>query len=206
MEKNISIKESFFDIKKLKSVNTMVKISFLSVISYVLMILEFPIPLFPSFLTIDLSDLPALIGAFAFGPMAGIIVELLKNILHLLTKSMTGGVGELANFIVGSALIVPASIFYLIKRKRSYALLGMIVGTITMAMVGGLVNYFILIPFYAQIMPIEQIIALGTAVNGAIVDLKTLILYAVVPFNILKGVVISILTLLMYKKISHIFK
>ncbi len=206
LEKTVNAKEGIFSIKKIKSVNSMVKLSLLSVLAYIFMIIEFPVPLFPSFLKLDLSDLPALVGAFSFGPLAGVIIEFIKNLLHVLTMTKTGGVGELANFLVGCALVVPASSLYLLKRKRSYALYGMLLGTIVMAIVGGVMNYYVLIPFYAKMMPMEQIINLGNAVNGAITDLKTLILYSIVPFNIFKGVIISVITGAIYKKISYILR
>lgn len=204
MERTISKKSSTLNAKQIYSTNSLVKIALLSVISYILMLIELPIPLFPGFLKIDLSDMPALIGTFALGPAAGVIIELIKNLLHLITKTDTGGVGELANFIIGASLIIPAGVIYAKKRTKSSALIGMLLGTALMGIAGGLANYYILIPFYAKVMPIEQIIAWSASANGAITDLKTLILYAVVPFNLLKGIVISILTILIYKRISHL--
>lgn len=183
------------------SVNLMVKIALLSVISFVIMFIEFPLPLFPPFLKIDLSDIGALVGAFAFGPLAGIAIELLKNILHLMRTS-TGGVGELANFIVGAALVGPAGFVYVRKKSMKTAVIGLVLGTVVMAIVGAAANYFILIPFYENFMPIDQIIQMAQAANSLIVDLKSYILYAVIPFNMLKGIVVSVLTLLIYKRIS----
>lgn len=183
------------------SVNLMVKIALLSVISFVIMFIEFPLPLFPPFLKIDLSDIGALIGAFAFGPVAGITIELLKNILHLMRTS-TGGVGELANFLVGAALVAPAGFIYKKNKSMKTALIGLAVGTLVMGLVGAFANYYILIPFYENFMPIDQIIGMAQAANSLIVDLKSYILYAVIPFNIIKGIVVSILTLLIYKRIS----
>lgn len=183
------------------SVNLMVKIALLSVISFVIMFIEFPLPLFPPFLKIDLSDIGALVGAFAFGPVAGIAIELLKNILHLMRTS-TGGVGELANFIVGAALVGPAGFIYVRNKSMKTALLGLAFGTVVMAVVGAAANYFILIPFYENFMPIDQIIQMAQAANALIVDLNSYILYAVIPFNVLKGIVVSVLTLLIYKRIS----
>ena len=183
------------------SVNLMVKIALLSVISFVIMFIEFPLPLFPPFLKIDLSDIGALVGAFAFGPMAGLAVELLKNILHLMRTS-TGGVGELANFLVGVALVVPAGFIYKKNKSMKTAIMGLAVGTLVMGLVGALANYYILIPFYANFMPIDQIIGMAQAANALVVDLKSYILYAVIPFNVIKGIVVSILTLLIYKRIS----
>ncbi len=183
------------------SVNLMVKIALLSVISFVIMFIEFPLPFFPPFLKIDLSDMGALIGAFAFGPVAGIAIELLKNILHLFRTS-TGGVGELANFLVGAALVAPAGFIYSKKKSMKTALIGLTVGTVVMALLGAFANYFILIPFYENFMPIDQIIQMAQAANALIVDLNGYILYAVIPFNLLKGIAVSVITLLVYKRIS----
>ena len=185
------------------SLSTLLKITMLSAIAFILMFLELKIPLFPEFLKIDISDLPALVGAFAFGPLAGVLVELIKNLLHLLRTS-TGGVGELANFLVGIALVIPAAYVYTKNKSKKTALLGLVLGVITMTIVGALSNYYILIPFYKNFMPLDAIISMSAAANKNIVDLKTLIIYAIIPFNILKGTVISIITIMIYKHISII--
>jgi len=182
----------------------MVKTSVLSVIAFVLMMIEMPVPLFPAFLKLDLSDLPALVGGFAMGPAVGVTIELIKNFLHFITRTSTAGVGELANFIVGAALVFPASYIYKMKKSKTQALKALTVGTVSMAIAGGLANYFILLPFYAKVMPLEVIIEMGKVANAAITDMKTLVLYAIVPFNLIKGAAISIITLLIYKKISVI--
>ncbi len=198
-------KKKLFSIKPILNVNAMVKISFLSVVAYILMIIEIPVMFFPVFLKIDLSDIPALIAGFALGPVGAIIVEFVKNVLHLITKTDTGGVGELANFLVGIALVVPAAISYRVSRTKKAAFIGMGIGVLVMALVAALANYFILLPFYATIMPLEQVIAISAAANGAIKDMTTLILYAIIPFNLLKGVIVVIFTGVIYKKISHLF-
>lgn len=198
-------KRNLFNVKAVLNVNAMVKMAFLSVVAYILMIIEVPVMFFPAFLTIDLSDIPALIAGFALGPIGGIIVEFIKNVLHLMTKSSTGGVGELANFLVGTALVVPAAISYKVSRTRRAAFMGMALGVAVMGIVGALANYFILLPFYAKVMPLEQIIEWSAAANGAIKDMKTLILYAIIPFNLLKGAIVVIITGVIYKKISHLF-
>lgn len=192
--------------KNLGKTAMMTKIAILSVFAYMLMLIELPLFFFPEFLKIDLSDLPALIGALSLGPMAGVLIELIKNLLNLLTKSSTGGVGELANFLVGISLIVPASIIYRKKRSIKTALIGLLMGTICMAIIGALSNYYILIPFYSNFMPIDAIVAMGSKVNNYIVDLKSLILYAIIPFNLIKGLVVSVVTLTIYKKISPLLK
>lgn len=196
---------TILNLKEVFQVNSMVKIAFLSVISFIIMLIEIPVPLFPAFLKIDLSDVPALVAGFTLGPIGGVFVELNKNLLHLITKTDTGGVGEFANFLIGISLVIPAAIAYRIKRSRKMAFWGMTIGIIMMSIVGALANYYILIPFYAKMMPIDQIIAWSASANGAIKDLKTLILYAILPFNILKGIVVMIFTSVIYKKISHLF-
>jgi len=189
---------------KTSSTNKMVKTSVLSVIAFVLMLIEMPLPLFPAFLKLDLSDLPALVGGFAMGPAAGVAIELIKNFLHFITRTSTAGVGELGNFIVGAALVFPASYIYKIKKSKTQAFMAMAVGTFSMAIAGGLANYFILLPFYAKVMPLEVIIEMGQVANAAIYDMKTLVMYAIVPFNLIKGALLSVIALLIYKKISVI--
>jgi riboflavin transporter FmnP len=180
-----------------------ITIALMGVLSFIIMFLEFPLPIFPEFLKIDISDLPAIIVGFAFGPMSGVAVELVKNILHLM-RTTTGGVGELANFIVGSAFIIPAALIYRKRQSAASMILGFVLGTLGMALVGALANYYILIPFYQNFMPLDAIIGMAAAVNALVVDLKTYILYVVVPFNIIKGVAISILTALVYKRVSSV--
>jgi riboflavin transporter FmnP len=179
-------------------------IGILSAFAAGLMFIETLVPFTPGFLKLDVSELPVLLGTFALGPVAGIVIEALKNLIHFLMKSSTGGVGEIANFIVGTAFLVPAGIIYRLKKDKRHALLGMMAGTVSMAVVGAAVNYWFLIPVYVSVMgfPMEAIIGMGTAALPAITDLKTLILYGIVPFNLFKGIVISVLTLLIYKRVS----
>lgn len=185
----------------------MVKVGMLSAVAFLLQLLELPLGIFPAFLQIDFSDVPALLAGFSLGPAAGVVVELLKNLLHLVLKnSGTGGVGELANFLIGSAIVVPAAVLYKRKHNRRMAIYGLIAGTITMAVVGVLANLYILIPFYAKAfgMPVEAIVSMGTAANPSIDSLTTLVLYGIVPFNLLKGLLISVVTVLIYKRLSPI--
>ncbi|MDN5351300.1 MAG: riboflavin transporter [Clostridiales bacterium] len=185
------------------SVSQMTKVAMLSVLSFVLIQFELIVPIFPGFLKIDASDLPALIAGFAMGPLAGIAVEAIKNMLHLFQTS-TGGVGELANFLIGTAMVAPAALIYKHSKSRRTAMIGLIVGTVAMAAVGALANYFVLIPFYTNFMPIEAIVGMGTAVNASINSIETLVVFGIVPFNLFKGVVLSALTLVLYKHISPI--
>ncbi len=187
---------------------TMVKISVLGVISFILMFFEIPLPwLAPPFMKIDISDLPSLIGSFAIGPMAGVIIQLLKNVLNVLIEgSTTGGVGELANFVVGSAFAYTAGFVYYKKKTFKRAIIGLILGTIVMTLVITLANYFVMFPLYAKLMgqDIQVFIDMGTAINKNITDLGSLMLISVVPFNIVKGIMVTAITLLVYKRVSPI--
>lgn len=189
---------------RVMTTSNMIKIALLAVISFLVMFIEFPLPFFPPFLKIDFSDLPALIGGFAIGPFAGVMIELIKNLLHFVFKTSTGGVGELANFVIGSALIFPAAVIYHKNKSRKNAVYGLIVGSIAMGIVGGLANYYVLIPFYSKFMPIDVIVSSAAALNSLVTDLKSLIIYGIVPFNIIKALIVSIVTLSIYKKVSVI--
>ena len=168
-------------------------------------ILEFPIPFMPPFLKLDFSNIPALIGGFAYGPLVGVAVVFVKSLLHLLVTT-TGGVGEIADFLTSASMVFTASLIYKHMKTRKNALLGMAAGIILMMAVGAVTNYFILIPFYEKIMPIEQIIAACSAVNHKISGMSTYILFGVLPFNLIKGVLISAITIMIYKKISRLIK
>lgn len=189
-------------------VNILVKIAVLAAISVVLMMFQIALPIFPSFLQIDLSDLPALFGGFALGPIAGVIVCFLKNLLNLvLTGSMTGGIGELSNFVIGASMVVASAVTYNRMRSKKGAVIGLALGVLAMTVVGALSNYFVMLPLYAKIMmPLEEIIKMGNVINPAITDLKTFVLWSIVPFNLLKGGIVAIATAMFYKKISPILK
>ncbi|WP_069650335.1 ECF transporter S component [Caloranaerobacter ferrireducens] len=194
-------------LKERLNTRMLTKISVLSVLAFLIMYIEVPLWFTPEFLKIDLSDIPALIGAFALGPMAGVIIEFVKNILHLVIKgTVTMGVGELANFLVGSVLVYTASYIYLKKKTFKNAVLGMVIGTVMMTLVASLSNYYFLIPFYAKLFgaPIDAFVEMGAKVNKFVADYKTFILFAIVPFNLLKGIIVSLATIVLYKKISPI--
>ena len=191
------------------TVKTMTKIAILGVIAFVFMLLDFPLWFTPPFLKFDISDLPSLIGAFALGPMAGVLIQLVKNLLKLLLAGTnTAAVGELANFIVGSVFAYTAGLIYYKEKTFRNAIKGLVVGVLAMTIAISFANYYVMIPFYSKAygLPLEKIIAMSTAVNKYIVDLKSLIIFGVVPFNLLKGLVTSILTVLLYKRISPILK
>lgn len=188
--------------KKKISIHVMTKVAILAVLAFILQQFSFPVPMLPVFLKLDASDLPAVIGGFALGPAAGVAIVALKNMLHLFQTS-TAGIGELSNFLVGAAFVLPASFIYQYTKTKKGAFLGLALGCIMMPLVGLLTNYFIILPFYAKtVMPMENIIRLGTIVNPNIDSLRTLLLYGILPFNLLKAIVLSALTLLIYKRVS----
>lgn len=192
---------------KQTDLNKTIKISLLSAIAFVLMFFEIPLPIFPSFLQIDLSDLPALLGTFALGPVSGVLIELFKNVLHIVFKgTQTGFVGEFANFMVGSIFVVTAGIIYKMRKSKKTAILGLIAGTVVMSLSASVLNYTVLLPLYAKIFkaPIEAFVAMGTAINSNIKTVKDLVLLSILPFNLLKGIVVSAVTIPVYKSISPI--
>lgn len=195
--------------KKKMTTKMITQIGMLGAIATVLMLFEIPLPFAPSFYEIDFSEVPVLIGCFSMGPLAGALIELVKIILNfVINGTMTAGVGEVANFIIGCSLCVPAGIIYKKNRTKKGAVLGLLVGTMFMTTLGCFVNAYILLPTYAAAfqIPIEGLIEMGTAVNGNIHSLFTFVMFAVVPFNLLKGVLDSIIVMAVYKKISPILK
>lgn len=173
----------------------------------VLMLFELPLFFAPGFYKLDISEMPVLICTFYLGPVAGVMTELVKIMVKLLIKGTTTAyVGDFANFVVGCSFVLPASIIYHAKPGKKTALIGMAVGTLILTIFGSIFNGLYLIPKFAQLygMPLEAIVAMGTKVNAAITNVSTLVVFAVVPFNLLKGIVVSVLTFLLYKRISPI--
>ena len=192
-------KEKFFTARKLTVTAIM------SAIAFILMILEFATPITPGFLKFDFSDLPALISAFALGPFWGVATELIKNLLHL-PFTGTSGVGELANFFVGAAMVLPAGLIYRKWEGRRGALIGCLVGAVTASVLSFPVNYFITYPFYSGFMPMDAIIGLYSAILPAANTLPRALLIFNVPFTFAKCFACSIITFAVYKKLSPILK
>lgn len=198
---------------KTLSVRNLVLIAMMAAIAMVLMLFEFPLPaIAPSFYELDFSELPVLIGTFAMGPAAGVLIELVKILLKLLIKgTSTAYVGDLANFLVGCALILPAGVIYRMKKTKKGAWLGMAVGTLVMVVVGCVMNAFVLLPFYANTFfasagGMDTILAAGAAVHPAIGTVTGFVLLCVAPFNLVKGILVSLLTALLYKRVSVLIK
>ena len=187
------------------STRNLTRLSLLSVIAFLFMYIEFPLAFIaPPFIKIDLSDIPALIGGFAMGPVAGITIELVKCILTFFVRgTTTGGVGELSNFIVGALFVGLSAKFY--SRQRTYrgAVVGLLLGVVGMTLVATLSNYFVVFPLYGKIMPMDAIINMGRAVTPRVNSLWDPMLYCIVPFNLVKGLIISAATLALYKRVSR---
>lgn len=193
--------------KRIFETHNLVKISLLSAVALALMMLDFALPIFPVFLQLDLSDVPAIIGAFAMGPLAGIMIELIKNILHGLIATSTMGIGEVANFIFGVAYIIPLGLIYKRNKSTKSVIIGVVAGTISMIIAACIFNYFILIPLYSAVVygqPIDVFVNMANKVNGMVTNFATLILFAVAPFNLLKGIIMSIVGYLLYKTLKPI--
>jgi len=190
-------------------INRMTVIAMLSALAFILMFFEFPVPFAPIFYKIDASEVPVLIGAFMFGPAAGVVIEGIKVLLYLVIRgTQSAFVGEFANFVLGSCYLVPAATIYLLKKTKKSAIIGMIVGTFVLVIVGSLLNAYYLLPKYAELygMPMDSLIAFGTALNSSITNVFSFVALAVAPFNLLKGTIVAIITGGLYKYVSRIIK
>lgn len=197
-----------FNSEKTK-INRIVVVAMFAAVSAILMFFEFPVGFAPAFYELDFSEIPALLGAFMFGPTAGVAIEGVKILLKIVLKGTTTAfVGDFANFIIGCSMVVPASAVYFIRKSKKSALIGMIAGGLFMTIVGSFMNGFYLLPKFSELfgLPMEKIIAMGHDINSGINSVFTLVALAVVPFNILKAAVVSVVTLVLYKYISRLIK
>ena len=175
-------------------------------IATVLMYFEFPLPFMPPFLKVDLSGAVVLIGAFIFGIRPAIVMIGIKDLIHL-TQTQTGGSGELADFLMLSTLVIVAVLIYRAHKSRKMAAVGCAIGSVAMACEGMLTNYFLIIPFYSAVgMPIEEILAACAAVNPSISGMGAYLLIGVLPFNLIKGSILTVITMLVYKNLSTFIK
>lgn len=194
-------------VKSKRPIRYIARVAVLSAVAAVIMLLEIPLWFAPGFYKLDLSELVILMGGFAMGPAAAVTIEFLKNLINiLLNGTSTAYIGEFANFITGCAFVVPAALIYKYHKNKKGAIIGMIVGTLSLSLIGSLLNYFLLIPAFSRFynLPINTIIGMGTAVNPLVTDLKTLVVFAVAPFNLVKGVICSAASFLLYKHVSKI--
>ena len=178
----------------------------LSALATVLMFVSFSVPFVPSFIKLDLSELPALIAAFSMGPLSGVAVCLVKNLVNLLfTYSM--GVGELCNFLLGVAFVLPAGLIYKKHNNRKGALIGALTGALTMGVISIFINYYLVYPVYAKLlMPMDMILGMYQAINPKVSNLWQALCFFNAPFTFVKGLISVAITFLIYKRISPLIK
>ena len=175
----------------------------LGAVAFVLQLLEFPIPfLIPSFVQMDFSELPALLATFSIGPVSGVSVCLIKNVVKVIFKTTTGGVGELCNFLIGAALVVPAGLLYRRMKTRKGALIGSLAGAVCMGILSVPINYFISYPIYTAFMPLDVIISMYQELIPSVNGLLSCLVIFNLPFTMLKGLLCSALCFAVYKPLS----
>lgn len=192
---------------RVKMVNTrrLAVTAVLGAVAAALMFVAVKVPFMPSFIQLDVSELPGLIAAFSMGPVSGVAVCLIKNLVHLFATS-TGGVGELSNFLLGAAFVLPAGLVYRLRKNRSGALIGALAGAVAMALLSLPVNYFITYPVYFNFLPKEMIIQAYQAINPNVNSLLDALVWFNMPFTFCKGLLSVLVTFLIYKRISPIIK
>ena len=186
-----------------------VTIGMMSALAFILQIFDFPVPFAPPFYKLDFSEVPVLICSFAMGPVAGVASELLKNVLKVLFRGTTTAfVGDYANFVIGCSFIIPAAILYFKHKTKKTAIIGCIAGTIIIAIFGSLFNAFYLLPAFSKLygMPLESILEMGHAIFSGFEEFNilTFVALCVAPLNLLKGALVSVIVMLIYKPISRI--
>ncbi len=191
--------------KKRTDIRKMTSTAMLAAVSTVLMFFSFSVPLMPSFIKMDLSELPALIASFTFGPVSGITVCLVKNLINVFFTT-TGGVGEVSNFLLGTMFVAPAGFIYQRMRTKKGAMIASVVGAATMAILSLFTNYFIVYPVYTSIMPLEVIIGAYSAINPHVENLWQALLWFNVPYTFIKGMLSVVITMLIYKPLAPILR
>ena len=193
--------------EKRVNVRNMTVTAMLSAVAFVLMFLDTAVPFMPSFIKLDLSELPAPMAGFALGPVWGVVVCFIKNVLHL-TISQTGGIGELSNFILGASFVAPAALIYAHKKTKTNAIIGAIVGALIMGIISFPSNLFVVYPFYYNFMPKEVIIEAYQALVpfAKISSIEQCLLFFNVPFTFVKGMLSAIITILIYQPLRPLLK
>lgn len=204
-QKKNGLQEPVFNTRKIAMVGMF------SAIAMILMLFEFPLPFAPGFYELDFSELPILVGTFAFGPTAGVLMEFVKILLKLFIKgTSTAFVGDLANFVVGCSFILPASLVYAFRKNKKSAIAACITGTLVMTVFGTAFNAVYLLPTFAEMfhMSMDELLAMGAAVNPLMTEgsLLSFVAVCVAPMNLIKGVSVSLVTMLIYKPLSSIIK
>lgn len=189
----------------------MAMIGLFSAIAMILHLFDFPLPFAPTFYKLDFSELPILVGTFAFGPAAGVMMEFIKILLKLFIKgTSTAFVGDLANFVIGCSFILPASVIYAFRKNKKTAIMACVVGTLIMTVFGTAFNAIYLLPAFSKLygMPLENLLAMGSKVNPLVSEgnIVSFVVACVAPLNLIKGVSVSVVTMLIYKPLSPIIK
>ncbi|BFK86761.1 ECF transporter S component [Pseudoflavonifractor sp. DSM 107456] len=192
-----------FPRRSLTRVRALTVTAMLSAIAFVLMFLDFSVPLIPSFVKMDISELPALLAAFALGPVYGTVVCLVKNLIHLMITS-TAGAGELCNFLLGASFVIPAGLLYRRMKSRKGALIGVLIGSVIMALFSIPLNYYVTYPIYSNFMPIDAILGMYQAIRPSVNSLLECLIVFNAPFTLVKGLIDAALCFLIYKSLSPI--
>lgn len=202
------IRKKTGDKEKVLTTRKIAVIGIMSSIAAVLMLFEIPLWFAPGFYKLDFSELPILLCAFAYGPVAGVVAEAVKILVNLvLDGTTTAFVGELANFVVGSIFVLTATSIYHIKKNKTMAIIACVVAVIVLTVAGSAMNGFYMIPKFAEMfLPMEAIIGMGAEKNGNVNSVWTLVFFCVVPFNLLKGVLVSAITILLYRPLRPVLK
>jgi len=191
--------------KKL-STRTMVFLALMAAASTILMYIEMPLPFMPPFLKLDLSSLPVVLTSFIVGPVQSLFVVLVKDLVHLMS-TQTGGVGELADFIMTGAFSLTAgAVYHGMKKSHKGAFWGCVASIFAMTVAALAANYLLLIPFYSKIMPIDAIVAACSALNSNITDISGYYWFGVLPFNLIKGTIVCAVTVPTYKRLAKAVK
>ena len=188
-----------------RKLRNMVKVGILAAMSFILMFIQFPIPVAPPFMKVDLADVPALIGGFSMGPIYGVLIQLIKNILNL-SKTSTYGVGEISNFVVGGLFVFVSSSIYKKNKTKKNATIAMICGMLIMTLAATLSNAFVIFPLYGKAMGVDMnaFVAIAHKTNSLVKSYFTMMIFAIVPFNLIKGFIEILVTKLLYKHVSSI--
>jgi len=201
------LEKKWLSVRQVTPARRISTIAMCGAIAMILYILDFPLPfLAPPFYKLDFSEIPVLLCGFFLGPSAGILCMAIKVILKILLQSTTTAfVGDLANFVVGCSMVLPATVVYHLHKTRKGAIVGLIIGTLVMTIFGSLFNGIYLLPKFAQLygMPLDSIIAMGASIHKSIDSVSGFVVLCVVPLNLLKGSVVSVLTFLLYKHVAR---
>lgn len=193
--------------KQFSKTRLVVGVGMLTAVAVALQYIEVPIPIMPSFIKLDFSDLPALIGAFAYGPIAGVLISLLKNVIHM-AVSQSGFVGELSNFILGASFTAVAGLIYMFKKTKLSALLAGVVGALVMAVISLPSNYFLIYPLYYKILgfPEEAILGMYKALLPSVKSIFQALCIFNIPFTFVKGLLCVLIAMLIYKPLAKVLK